>query len=168
MEIIVFLLLIWLFARIFRKKSKGPVDKWEAFEVASRKNEKLQRRYDKYMMSLPELAGDGTYSQRIRGELAYRETLDNFGEWMERYHPGEDEINVIVERIASRDGKEHAVRLEAGNAVIGFIPREIAGEFGNELKSLGGVARASAKFKWSPSDGQSTISLDVVRPLRVI
>ena len=168
MEIIVFLLLIWLFARIFRKKSKGPVDKWEAFEQAAKKSEKLQKRYDDYMMSLPELAGDGSYSQRIRGELAYRETLNNFGEWMGRYHPGKDEINVIVERIESKDGKEHSVRIEAGNAVIGFIPREIAGEFGNELKVLGGVARSSAKFKWSPHDGQSTVSLDVVRPLRTI
>lgn len=168
MEIIVFLLLIWLFARIFRKKSKGPVDKWEAFEQAAKKSEKLQKRYDDYMMSLPELAGDGSYSQRIRGELAYRETLNNFGEWMDRYHPGKDEINVIVERIESKDGKEHSVRIEAGNAVIGFIPREIAGEFGNELRVLGGVARASAKFKWSPHDGQSTVSLDVVRPLRTI
>jgi hypothetical protein len=168
MEIIVFLLLVWLFARIFPKKRKGPVDKWEAFEEAARKNEKQQRRYDDYMMSLPELMGDGTYSQKIRGELAYRETLDNFGEWMERYHPGEDEINVIVERIVSKDGKEHSVRIEAGNAVIGFIPREIAGEFGNELKNLGGVARASAKFKWSPHNGQSSISLDVVRPLRTL
>jgi len=168
MEIIVFLLLIWLFARIFRKKSKGPVDKWEAFEQAAKKSEKLQKRYDDYMMSLPELAGDGSYSQRIRGELAYRETLNNFGEWMERYHPGKDEINVIVERIESKDGKEHSVRIEAGNAVIGFIPREIAGEFGNELKVLGGVARASAKVKCSPHYGQSTVSLDVVRPLRTI
>lgn len=128
----------------------------------------MQKRYDDYMMGLPELAGDGTYSQVIRGELAYRETLDNFGEWIERYHPGKDEINVILERIASKDGKEHSVRIEAGNAVIGFIPREIAGEFGNELRDLGGVARASAKFKWSPNDGNSTITLDVVRPLRIV
>ena len=78
MEIIVFLLLSWLFARIFRKKNKGPVDKWEAFEQAAKKSEKLQKRYDDYMMSLPELAGDGSYPQRIRGELAYRETLNNF------------------------------------------------------------------------------------------
>lgn len=168
MEIIVFLLLFWLFSRLFRRRRKEPLDKWAAFEEAARKNEKQQRRYDNYMMSLPELAGDGTYSQRIRGELAYRDTLDNMGEWMERYHPGKDEINVIVERITSKDGKEHSVRIEAGNAVLGFIPREIAGKFGNELKELGGVARASAKFKWSPHDGQSTITLDVVRPLRLV
>jgi uncharacterized membrane protein len=60
MEIIVFLLLIWLFARIFRRKTKAPLDKWEAYDQAANKAEKLQGRYDKLMMSLPELAGDGS------------------------------------------------------------------------------------------------------------
>ncbi len=166
MEIIVFLLLIWLFARIFRKKTKGPVDKWEAFEQAAKKSEKLQKRYDNYMMSLPELAGDGSYSQRVRGELAYRETLDNFIEWLDRYHPGENEINVMLEIVEGKNGQEHAVRLEAGNAVIGFIPREDAGAFGNELKALGGTARASGRLVRNV-DGTNTLSLDVIRPLRV-
>lgn len=166
MEIIVFLLLIWLFARIFRKKTKGPVDKWEAFEQAAKKSEKLQKRYDNYMMSLPELAGDGSYSQRVRGELAYRETLDNFIEWLDRYHPGENEINVMLEIVEGKNGQEHAVRLEAGNAVIGFIPGEDAGAFGNELKALGGTARASGRLVRNV-DGTNTLSLDVIRPLRV-
>lgn len=169
MEIIVFLLLLWFFSRIFRgKKRKGPVDQWEAFEEAARKKEKLQERYDRYMMSLPELAGDGSYSQPLRGEYAYRETLENFGQWLDRYHPGKNEINAIVEVVKSKDGNQSSVRVEAGDAVIGFIPREIAGEFAKELEALGGVARAGAKFHWSREDGHHSISLDVVRPLRIV
>ena len=59
------------------------------------------------------------------------------------------------------------MRLEAGNAVIGFIPREDAGAFGNELKALGGTARASGRLDRNV-DGTNTLSLDVIRPLRVI
>ena len=164
MEIIVFLLLVWLFARIFRKKTKQPFDKWQAFEKEAAKQQKEQQRYDKYMMSLPELKGDGSYSQPLRGEAAYKETLDLFGQWIERYHPGEDEINVIVEAITNKDGAKQ-VRVEAGQAVVGFIPREVAADFHEELTNLGGVARCGAKFHWSPQDGKSTITLDVVRPL---
>lgn len=164
MEIIVFLLLVWLFARIFRKKTKQPFDKWQAFEKEAAKQQKEQQRYDKYMMSLPELKGDGSYSQPLRGEAAYKETLDLFGQWIERYHPGEDEINVIVEAITNKDGAKQ-VRVEAGQAVVGFIPREVAADFHEELTNLGGVARCGAKFHWSPQDGKSTIALDVVRPL---
>ena len=164
MEIIVFLLLVWLFARIFRKRAKQPFDKWRAFEREAEKQQKAQQKYDNYMMSLPELLGDGTYSQKLRGEAAYKETLDLFGQWIERYHPGEDEINVIVEAITNKDGALQ-VRVEAGQAVVGFIPREDAAEFHGELSALGGVARASAKFHWSPHDGNSSIALDVVRPL---
>jgi hypothetical protein len=167
MEIIVFLLLIWLFARIFRRKTKAPLDKWEAYEQAANKAEKLQKRYDELMMSLPELAGDGSYSQRVRGELAYRDTLDSFIEWLDRYHPWENEINVMLERIEGKKGSEHAVRLEAGNAVIGFIPREDAGAFGDELKALGGSARASGRLVRN-SDGTNTLSVDVIRPLHVV
>lgn len=164
MEIIVFLLLVWLFARIFRKKTKQPFDKWQAFEKEAAKQQKEQQRYDKYMMSLPELKGDGSYSQPLRGEAAYKETLDLFGQWIERYHPGEDEINVIVEAITNKNGAKQ-VRVEAGQAVVGFIPKEVAADFHEELTILGGVARCGAKFHWSPQDGKSTIALDVVRPL---
>ena len=41
-------------------------------------------------------------------------------------------------------------------------------ELVKELEALGGVARASAKFHWSRGDGQHSISLDVVRPLRIV
>lgn len=164
MEIIVFLLLVWLFARVFRKKTKQPFDKWQAFEKAAAKQQKEQQKYDNYMMSLPELKGDGSYSQPLRGEAAYKESLDLFGEWIERYHPGEDEINVIVEAITNKEGAKQ-VRVEAGQAVVGFIPREVAAAFHAELTKLGGVARCGAKFHWSPQDGKSTIALDVVRPL---
>lgn len=166
MEIFIILILIWLFARSFRKKSKGPVDKWTDFENAERKNAKLQKRYDNYMMSLPELAGDGSYSQDVEGELAYRETLDNFGEWIERYHPGENEINVILEVVPGKGNIRHTVRIEAGDAVIGFIARADAEKFADELLALGGTARASAQFRWSPNDGNSTLMIDAVRPLR--
>jgi hypothetical protein len=144
-----------------------PLDKWEGYEQAARKAEKLQKRYDKLMMSLPELAGDGSYSQKVRGELAYRETLDSFIEWLERYHPGENKINVMLERIEGKMGSEHSVRLEAGNAVIGFIPREDAGAFGNELEALGRTARARGRLARN-SDGTNTLSLDVIRPLKVV
>lgn len=164
MEIIVFLLLVWLFARVFRKKTKQPFDKWQAFEKAAAKQQKEQQKYDNYMMSLPELKGDGSYSQPLRGEAAYKESLDLFGEWIERYHPGEDEINVIVEAITNKEGAKQ-VRVEAGQAVVGFIPREVAAAFHAELTKLGGIARCGAKFHWSPKDGKSTIALDVVRPL---
>lgn len=167
MEFIIFLLVIWFFSRIFRKRTKGPADKWEAFEREAEKQKKLQQRYDNYMMSLPELQGDGSYSQKLRGELAYKDTLDQFGEWIERYHPGEDEINVIVEAITTKDGALQ-VRVEAGNAVIGFIPREEAAEFHKELTAIGKAARVGAKFYWSPHDGKSSVSLDVVRPLRQV
>ena len=164
MEIIVFLLLVWFFARIFRKKTKQPFDKWQAFEKEAAKQEKAQQKYDNYMMSLPELRGDGSYSQPLRGEAAYKESLDLFGQWIERYHPGEDEINVIVEAITTKEGARQ-VRVEAGQAVVGFIPREVASDFHHELTALGGVARCGAKFHWSPGDGRSKIALDVVRPL---
>jgi hypothetical protein len=168
MEIVLFLLLFWFFSRILRgKKRKGPVDKWEAFEEVARKKEKLQQKYDKYMMSLPELAGDGSYSQPLRGEYAYRETLDSVVEWLDRYHPGKDEVNAIVEVVKSKDGAQSSVRVEAGDAVIGFIPRETAGEFAQELTALGGIARVGAKFDLSRTDGKHSISLDVVRPLRI-
>ena len=164
MEIIVFLLLVWFFARIFRKKTKQPFDKWQAFEKEAAKQQKEQQKYDNYMMSLPELRGDGSYSQPLRGEAAYKESQDLFGQWIERYHPGEDEINVIVEAITTKDGARQ-VRVEAGQAVVGFIPREVASDFHQELTALGGVARCGAKFHWSPGDGRSKIALDVVRPL---
>lgn len=165
MEIIIFLLFVWFLSRIFRRRTRKVADKWEAFEVAAAKQQKQQEKYDNYMMSLPELLGDESYSQQIRGERAYNETLDLFGEWMERYHPGEDKINVIVEAITTKQG-EKQVRVEAGQAVIGFIPREEVAEFHAELSEFGGVARASARFYWSPDDGKSSITLDVVRPLR--
>lgn len=164
MEIIVFLILLWLVARLFRRRTKGPVDKWQRFEKEAAKQQRQQQKYDSYMMSLPELKGDGSYSQKLRGEAAYKETLDLFGQWIERYHPGVDEINVIVEAITNKDGARQ-VRVEAGQAVVGFIPREEAASFHLELSALGGKARAGAKFHWSPQDGQSSIALDVVRPL---
>lgn len=143
------------------------VDKWEAFEVEAKRQEKQQARYDRYMMGLPELAGDESFSQKIRGERAYKESIDLFGEWMERYHPGEDRINVIVEAITTKDNQLQ-VRIEAGMAVLGFIPREEVADFHRELTALGKVARATARFYWSPDDGKSSITLDVVRPLRKI
>ena len=42
MEIIVFLLGVWLIARIFRKRTKQPFDKWQAFEKEAEKQQKAQ------------------------------------------------------------------------------------------------------------------------------
>ncbi len=140
MEIIIFLLFVWFLSRIFRKRTRKVADKWEAFEVAAAKQQKQQQKYDEYMMSLPELVGDESYSR-------------------------EDKINVIVEAITTKQG-EKQVRVEAGQAVIGFIPREEVAQFHAELAQFGGIARASARFYWSPDDGKSSITLDVVRPLR--
>lgn len=167
MEVIIALLVLWILLRRSRKKKlKGPVDQWDAFEEEAKKQSKEQERYDRYMMGLPELVGDETYSMEVSGTLAYKETLDNFLSWMERYHPGKSEINVILETVESDGDYGEEIRIEAGQAVIGFISYEDDDEIIDELDELGGKARASARLVRLPN-GENSLAIDVVRPLRL-
>ena len=74
---------------------------------------------------------------------------------------------VMVELEPNNKYDPNAVRVDAGQATIGYIPREDAEEFGKELATLGGTATCSAKLYWSPGDGRSSITLDVLRPLEL-
>ena len=162
MEWIVFGLLFWFFySRSKKKRAK------KEFEKAVKGQSKTQQRYDNYLASLPALKGDGSFSQEIRGEQAYAEAIDLFGQFLVDYHPGEDEILVMVEVEPNNKFDKNAVRVEAGQATVGYIPREEALEFGNELLEFGGRATCTARLYWSPDDGKSSITLDVVRPLDI-
>lgn len=160
MEWVVFGLLFWFFYSRSKKKRAE-----KEFNKALRGQSKEQKRYDDYLASLPALKGDGSFSQEIRGEQAYKETIDLFGQFLEDYHPGEDEILVMVELEPNNKYDSNAVRVEAGQATIGYIPREEAKQFGSELLDFGGRATCTAKLYWSPDDGRSSVRLDVVRPL---
>ena len=163
MEWVVFGLLFWFFySRSKKKRAK------KEFEKAVRGHSKIQQRYDNYLASLPSLAGDGSFSQEIRGEQAYAEAIDLFGQFIQDYHPGEDEILVLVEVEPNNKYDSNAVRVEAGQTTVGYIPREQALEFGNELLEFGGRATCTARLYWSPEDGKSSITLDVVRPLETL
>ena len=163
MEWVVFGLLFWFFySRSKKKRAK------KEFEKAVRGHSKVQQRYDNYLASLPSLAGDGSFSQEIRGEQAYAEAIDLFGQFIQDYHPGEDEILVMVEVEPNNKYDKDAVRVEAGQTTVGYIPREQALEFGNELRRFGGRATCTARLYWSPEDGKSSITLDVVRPLETL
>jgi hypothetical protein len=162
MEWVVFGLLFWFFYSRSKKKQAK-----KEFEKAVRGQSKIQQRYDNYLASLPSLKGDGSFSQEIRGEQAYAEAIDLFGQFLEDYHNGEDEILVMVEVEPDNKFDRNAVRVEAGQTTVGYIPREQALEFGNELMEFGGRATCTARLYWSPDDGKSSISLDVVRPLAV-
>jgi hypothetical protein len=161
-EWIVFGLLFWFFYNRSKKKRAK-----KEFEKALRGQSKLQNKYDRYLGSLPALKGDGSFSQQIRGEQAYREAIDLFGQFLLDYHPGEDEILVMVEVEPNNRYDSNAVRVEAGQTTVGYIPREQALEFGNELMEFGGRATCTARLYWSPEDGRSSITLDVVRPLEI-
>lgn len=160
MEWIVFGLLVWFFYN--RSKNK----KWKRFEKEASRQAGKQLKYERFMENLPALKGDGSFSQEIRGEQAYKEHIDLFGEYLERYHP-DGEFMVMVELEPNNRFDPNAVRIEAGKATIGYIPREEAEQFGKELEALGGRATCTATLYWSPGDGRSSITLDVVRPLEL-
>ncbi len=160
MEWVVFGLLVWFFYNRSKKK------KWKRFEKEASKQAGQQLKYERFMNNLPALRGDGSFSQEIKGEQAYKDNIDLFGEYLERYHPGED-FMVMVELEPSNKHDPNAVRVDAGQATIGYIPKEDAEEFGKELAALGGRASCSASLYWSPVDGRSSITLDVVRPLEL-
>jgi hypothetical protein len=161
LEYVIFALLLWFFiARSQKKKLK------KAGKTLTRSIAQEQARYDKYMNSLPTLKGDDSYSQEVRGEFAYKEMLDNFGGWLKDKHPGKDEIWVIVETEPNNIHDPNAVRIETGQETVGYIPREEALEFAKELKQFGGRARCSARFYWDEFGNKSSLTLDVVRPLR--
>ena len=162
MEWVIFGLLFWFFYSRSKKKQAK-----KEFEKAVRGQSKIQQRYDNYLASLPSLKGDGNFSQEIRGEQAYAESIDLFGQFLQDYHPGEGEILVMLEVEPDNKFDRNAVRVEAGQTTVGYIPREQALEFGNELMEFGGRATCTARLYWSPDDGKSSISLDVVRPLAV-
>ena len=162
MEWILFGLLVWFFYSRSKKKQTN-----REFKKALRGQSRLQNNYDDYLASLPSLKGDGSFSQEIKGEQAYKEAIDLFGQFLVDYHPGEDEILVMVEVEPDNKFDKNAVRVEAGQATVGYIPREQALEFGNELLEFGGRATCTARLYWSPDDGKSSITLDVIRPLAV-
>jgi hypothetical protein len=161
-EWILFGLLVWFFYSRSKKKQTN-----REFKKALRGQSRLQNNYDDYLASLPSLKGDGSFSQEIKGEQAYKEAIDLFGQFLVDYHPGEDEILVMVEVEPDNKFDKNAVRVEAGQATVGYIPREQALEFGNELLEFGGRATCTARLYWSPDDGKSSITLDVIRPLAV-
>ena len=160
MEWILFGLLVWFFYNRSKKK------KWKRFEKEASKQAGQQLKYERFMNNLPALRGDGSFSQEIKGEQAYKDNIDLFGEYLERYHQGED-FMVMVELEPSNKHDPNAVRVDEGQATIGYIPKEDAEEFGKELAALGGRASCSASLYWSPGDGRSSITLDVVRPLEL-
>lgn len=161
MEWIAFALLVWFFYSRSKKKREK-----KNFERARKSLAKEQQNYEDFMNSLPELLGDGSFSQEVRGEQAYKETIDMYGQYLEDYHPGEDEFYVMVELEPNNRYDKNAVRVDAGQATIGYIPREEAEGFGAELGIYGGRAKCTAKLYWSPDDGLSSVRLDIVRPLR--
>lgn len=161
MEWILFGLLVWFFYS--RSKNK----KWKRFEKLAGQRAGEQLQYKRFMENLPALRGDGSFSQELRGEQAYKENIDLFGEYLKRYHPNEQSFTVMVELEPDNAYDENAVRVDAGQATIGYIPREEAEQFGKELALLGGKATCAATLYWSPNDGQSSISLDVLRPLEL-
>jgi hypothetical protein len=165
MEIIFIIIGLWLFGAALRRVSKTPAHDWKTFERNRKKLAPEQRDYDNYLAALPELRGDGTFSQEIVGEQAYRETLEQFGAFLAKYHPGENEILVLVELEPDNEYDSNAVRVEAGQATIGYIPRMQAEAFGEELSAIGGRATATARFYYSSGDGLHSITLDLVRPL---
>jgi hypothetical protein len=155
--------LLFLFFYSRSKKKQAKKELAQAIKGQSR----LQNNYDNYLASLPSLKGDGSFSQEIRGEQAYAESIDLFGQFLEDYHNGEDEILVMVEVEPDNKFDKNAVRVEAGQTTVGYVPREQALEFGSELLEFGGRATCTARLYWSPDDGKSSITLDVVRPLAV-
>ena len=162
MEWVLFGLLVWfLYSRRKKKQAKSNWDR------AVKKYASQQKQYESFMNSLPQLLGDGTFSQEVRGEQAYKETIDMYGQFLQDHHPGEDEILVMVEVEPHNRYDPNAVRVDAGQATIGYIPREESAQFGKELQELGGRAACTARLYWSPQDGRSSITLDLVRPLRV-
>ena len=160
MEWVIFALLFWFF---FSRSKKRRAKK--DFERAKKSLAKQQRRYENFMNSLPELVGDGSFSQEVRGEQAYKKTIDMYGKYLQDHHPGEDEFYVMVELEPKNKYDKNAVRVDAGQANIGHIPREEAADFRAELKVHGGRAKCTAKLYWSPEDGLSSVRLDIVRPL---
>jgi hypothetical protein len=158
MEWILFGLLFYFFYRRSQKK------KWKKFQEVTI-NSKDQQNYEKFMLGLPALKGNGTFSQEIRGEYAYAETINLFGEYLKQLHDGANQIMVMVELEPNNPHDKNAVRVDAGGATVGHLPREDAAQFGKELAKLGGKASCRAQLYWSPNDGKSSITLDVVRPL---
>lgn len=161
MEWILFgLLFLWFFARQSKKK-------WKRFEKEAVSQSGKQLDYERFMKDLPALKGDGNFSQEVKGEQAYKENIDMYGEYLERYHPDEEDFMVMVELEPNNKFDKNAVRVDAGQATIGYIPKEEAEQFGRELAAFGGKASCTANLYWSPDDGRSSITLDVVRPLRL-
>jgi hypothetical protein len=159
-------LFLFFWARANKKKRQQAGDKWAGFEENKRRLAPEQEKYDRMLFGLPELIGDNSFSQDVVGEQAYKDTLDLYGEYLEKYHPGEEEIWVLVELEPDNEYDENAVRVEAGQATVGYIPRSQAEDFGKELRSLGGKARANARFYWDPEGGRSSLTIDAVRPLK--
>ena len=160
MEWIIFGLLFWFF--LSRSKNKQQKKLQRQLDV----NSNTQKRYDDFLKSLPALLGDGSFSQEIRGEQAYKEDIDLLGQYIQQFHPGEDVVLVMVAVEPENKHDKNAVRIEAGKATLGYIPREQALEFSKELNELGGKATCDARLFWSPNDGRSSITLDLVRPLK--
>lgn len=166
MELFLFALLVWFF--YYRRKRKQTRDKWSSLEKAKKRLAPEQAAYDKMLMALPKLAGDGSFSQQVVGEKAYAEALNNYAEYLKHYHPGEDVVWAIVELQPDNPHDSNAVRVEIGQATVGYIPRDQAPQFGSELKALGGRASCDAKFVFARQGQYHSLLLDVVRPLGLV
>lgn len=164
MEIFIALVVIWLiFSRKARKQNK------QLAKLEAKRQQEIayqQADYDDYMNSLPTLVGDETYKIMLTGADQYGETLSLYADWMVKNHPDTKEIWVIVDRDLDHQFDRNAIRVEAGQATFGHVPRLIANHFG-KLVDKHGPVRASARLKLDPFGSKHTIWLDASFPLEV-
>ena len=166
MEWLLVAVIIWWFLARNKKRKKASRLNWAEVERNKRLVADEQAEYNAHMESLPNLQGDGSFSQDVVGEAAYREILQNYSDYLERYHPGENELLVALELEPDNPYDENAVRVEGGKTTLGYIPRGEAKQLGDELRKFGGKATCTAYFHRS-DQGLHWLTLDLVRPLRL-
>jgi hypothetical protein len=159
-EILIFILLLWFFISRSQKKRIKKTNRLVAKSISEER-----ARYLDYMNTLPTLKGDGGYLQKVSGALTYREALDKVGLWLKNERAGQSEIWVILETEPDNIKNPNAVRIETGEETVGYIPREEAPDFGQELEQFNGRARCRARFYWDEFGSKSSLTLDVIRPL---
>lgn len=163
MEIFLILVFIWFFFRMRGKKAEKTFRKAEQQAMASIASE--QAEYDEYLFGLPELIGDGSYSQATSGTERFAETLDLYAKWLVSSKPKQREIRVILDRDPEQTG-HNAIKLESGKATLSLLPKSVTPEFEKLIKTHGPVL-ATARFVVDPFGKNHEIWLDASRPLSV-
>ena len=124
-----------------------------------------QDEYDKWVTSLPQVYGPGTFNVRINSMEAEPGVIEAYAEYLERLHTLKQEFFVVLERETNNPRHKHAIRVEVSQATCGYLHDAANEEICSELEQVGGQAACLARMKKNEFTGQYFVYLDLDLPL---